>query len=195
MKVQSLRVQRILVVSIVLSVAFLLSYGYAVVQNRQSASAATTAASANGSAVQPGSLSSGSPGSVGASGGGCCGGGGTAAGGAGAVAGGGGCCGGSGPPITKQTTVSGGVQKITVDTSSGSYNPNTIEAKAGIPLEITFTQAAGCLGAVQFPDFNVYEDLSAGPKTISLPALQPGTYSWACGMNMARGQIVVKQAI
>lgn len=104
------------------------------------------------------------------------------------------CCGGSGSsePIKGAATVEGGVQKITVDTSSGSYNPNTITLKVGIPTEITFTEASGCLAQVEFPDFGISEDLTAGNKTITLPALDAGDYGFNCGMQMVFGTLVVE---
>jgi plastocyanin len=119
---------------------------------------------------------------------------GAGAGGAGAGGGGGGCCGGGGSstPIEGTAVVAGGVQKITVDMSSGSYNPNTLKLKAGIPAEITFGQASGCTGVVQSQQLGFSENLSSGPKTIKLGALQPGTYGFACGMGMVTGKIVVQ---
>ena len=110
------------------------------------------------------------------------------------------CCSGGGAPTangvtgapTKGTaTVEGGVQKISVDVTT-VYNPNTITLKAGVPAEITFSQAQGCTQIVQSKDLNFSEDLSAGPKTVKLDALQPGTYSFSCGMQMVFGQIVVE---
>ena len=118
----------------------------------------------------------------------------TSAAGAGAAAstGGGGCCGGgSGTPVTGTAKVEGGVQKIAVDASQG-YKPNTIQLKAGIPTEITFSKSSGCTAIVQSTDLGFSEDLSAGPKTVKLKGLAPGTYNFACGMNMVRGTIVVK---
>lgn len=113
-----------------------------------------------------------------------------------AGSGGGGCAccgGGSSTRIEKETTVEGGVQKITVDTSSGSFVPDTIRAKAGIPVEIAFTRApGGCLAGVLFPDFDIAEDLTAGGKTVKLPALPQGEYAFACQMRMIGGRIVVE---
>ena len=136
--------------------------------------------------------------SLGAGGGGCCGGGGApgaAAPGAGdpgaAAPGGGGCCGGSSEPIEAETVVEGDIQRIAVDASNG-YDPNIIYAAAGVPMEITFGQGFGCFAEVYFPDFNIFEDLTAGPKTITLPALEPGVYEWSCGMQMVFGTIVVE---
>lgn len=107
----------------------------------------------------------------------------------------GGCCGGSGAssaPIAGTAQVTGGVQKISVDLSSGSYNPNVLNLQAGVPAEITFGQSSGCTGQVQSQQLGFAEDLTSGAKTVKLGALQPGTYSFACGMNMVSGTIVVK---
>jgi hypothetical protein len=117
--------------------------------------------------------------------------------GGGAAAGGGGCCGGgaTAPASAKQAkaaVVAGGVQKISVDVSKGYYDPGVIQLKAGVPAEITFSQASGCTGSVQSQQLGFSEDLSSGPKTVKLGALKPGQYSFACGMGMVTGSITVK---
>lgn len=105
------------------------------------------------------------------------------------------CCGGggTGEKIEGSAAVAGDVQTITVDTSNG-YNPNVIKLKAGVPAEITFKQASGCLGQVQSTDFGFYEDLTTGDKTIRIEAdkLTPGEYGFSCGMQMSFGTIVVE---
>ena len=112
-----------------------------------------------------------------------------------ATGGAGGCCGGSGAastPIAGTAQATGGVQKISVDLSSGSYNPNVLNLQAGIPAEITFGQSSGCTAVVQSQQLGFSEDLTSGPKTVKIGVLKPGTYSFACGMNMVTGTIVVK---
>ena len=113
------------------------------------------------------------------------------------VAGQPGCaCGGASAPAgaatSKSAAVTGAVQKITVDTSKGYYDPSTVQLKAGVPAEITFTQSSGCLAQVQSSDLNFSEDLTGGPKTIKLGALKTGSYQFSCGMQMQFGSIVVK---
>ena len=72
---------------------------------------------------------------------------------------------------TAAATDQGGVQKISVDTSQGSFNPSAITAKAGVPIEITFSKSGGgCLSGVVFPQLNINEDLTGGPKTVKIPA-------------------------
>jgi hypothetical protein len=113
------------------------------------------------------------------------------------AAGGGTCCGGtasaSAAPASQGAAVmSGGVQKISVDLSSGTYNPDTLILKTGVPAEITFGQSSGCTGIVQSQQLGFSEDLSSGPKTVDLDSLKPGTYSFSCGMGMVIGKIVVQ---
>lgn len=159
---------RWLVVALIGLVAFFASYRFAQAQNPNAAVAAASPGLAASSAA------------------------GTAPGAGGATGGGGGCCGGGGPAISKQAAVAGGIQKIAVDLSSGSYNPSEIVLKAGVPAEITFGQSSGCTAQVQSQDLGFAEDLSSGPKTVKIPALKAGTYNFACGMNMVSGTIVVK---
>lgn len=106
------------------------------------------------------------------------------------------CCGGasgSTEPVEGAATADAdGVQRLTVDTSTGGYNPNVIKLQAGVPAEITFGQAGGCLAQVMSQDLGFYEDLQSGAKTVSLPALEAGTYSFSCGMEMVFGSIVVE---
>jgi plastocyanin len=104
------------------------------------------------------------------------------------------CCGvrSSSTQAAGSAQIVGGVQKISVDLSSGSYNPNTLKLKAGVPAEITFGQSSGCTGYVQSGDLGFRADLTSGPQTIKLSGLQPGTYGFACGMGMVTGEIVVE---
>lgn len=110
------------------------------------------------------------------------------------AAGGGSCCAvpASSTPVQGEATVTGETQKIYVDIFSGIYDPSVLNLAAGIPAEITFAQSSGCTAYVQSEDLGFQADLTSGPQTIKLPGLQPGTYRFACGMNMVTGAIVVE---
>jgi plastocyanin len=86
----------------------------------------------------------------------------------------------------------GNLQTISVSVGASGYDPNVIKLKAGVPAEITFGQSQGCTGIVQSSDLGFQADLTGGPQTVKLAALQPGTYGFACGMGMVSGQIVVQ---
>lgn len=87
-------------------------------------------------------------------------------------------------------TTTNGVQKAAIQVGF-DYQPGVIRLKAGVPAEITFSQAQGCTGQVQSQALGFQEDLTTGAKTVKLEGLKPGTYEFACGMDMVRGQIVV----
>lgn len=106
-----------------------------------------------------------------------------------------GCCGSGdgGAPVKGSTKVANGVQTINVDTSQGVFNPNVIKVKAGVPVVINFSKSGGgCLSGVYMPDFNVNEDLTSGGKTVKLPAMKKGTYTFYCQMRMVSAQIVAE---
>ncbi len=119
---------------------------------------------------------------------------------AGPAAGGGGCsscgsCSGGNPtgePIVGTAVVEGGVQRLTVDVTKGYYDPDTIVLVAGVPAEITFTESSGCTAQVMSKSLGFFEDLTTGPKTVKLPALEPGEYGYSCGMEMLFGKFVVE---
>lgn len=112
----------------------------------------------------------------------------------------GGCCGGgaapkggvSGDASEGAAKVEGAVQKISVDVSTGYYQPNVIKLKAGVPAEITFSGGAGCTAQVMSQDLGFFEDMSNGPVTVKVAALAAGEYSFSCGMQMVFGKIVVE---
>lgn len=168
------KTNRFVIVGLLALLAFFGSYSFAISKTRGGANVNTAFNGAGGTQVANGA--------AGGAGGGCCGGSGGGCGG-----------GGSQTPIEADTTVEGDVQKIKVDASTGSFDPNTINAKAGVPIEIEFSQApGGCLSAVLFADFGIQEDLTGGGKTIKLPALEAGEYAFSCQMQMVSGKIVVK---
>ncbi len=110
------------------------------------------------------------------------------------------CCGSTAPtengitgePAEGAATVAGDIQTIDVDLSQGYYQPNVILLTAGVPARITFGASSGCTAQVMSEELGFSEDLSAGPRTVELPALEPGEYPFYCGMRMVFGKIVVR---
>ncbi|MRR11749.1 hypothetical protein EG835_04625, partial [bacterium] len=95
-------------------------------------------------------------------------------------------------PTTATIDPTGTTQSATVDTSSGTFSPGTVILQSGLPTQITFGQAAGCLTEVVFPDLGITQSLSANATTVALPALSPGTYTYACAMGHQSGSVVVQ---
>ena len=97
----------------------------------------------------------------------------------------------TGNPVEGTAQLAGGIQAISVKVTT-TYSPNVIKLKAGVPAEVTFSQASGCTAQIVSKDLGFAEDVSAGPRVVKLGALKKGTYSFSCGMGMVFGKIVVE---
>lgn len=87
----------------------------------------------------------------------------------------------------------GGVQEVRV-TVKGGYSPDRIVARPGVPLRLHFDrqEESPCSEEVVFPEFGVRRHLPAfATTTIDLPAKPPGSYGFACGMDMLHGTLVL----
>ena len=77
----------------------------------------------------------------------------------------------------------------------GGYKPQVVELKQGVSAEVVFDRKdpSGCLAQVVFPDFGVQADLPLGERySIDIDTSKAGEYTYACGMNMFHGKVVVK---
>lgn len=99
-----------------------------------------------------------------------------------------------GPKKAAAAAVGSGLQEIKV-VVKGGYSPDVIAVKAGIPVRLQFyrDETASCSEQVVFPDFGVARDLPAFQTTpIEFTPESPGEYTFACGMNMMRGKLIVE---
>lgn len=88
----------------------------------------------------------------------------------------------------------GGVQEIQV-TVKGGYSPDVISVKKGVPVRLNFyrDETASCSEQVVFGDFGITRDLPAFKTTpIEFTPDKAGEFTFACGMNMMRGKLVVE---
>lgn len=87
-----------------------------------------------------------------------------------------------------------GVQEIKI-TVKGGYSPDVIAVKQGIPVKLDFyrDESASCTEQVVFGDFGIARDLPAFKTTsIEFTPDKAGEFTFACGMNMVRGKLVVE---
>ena len=95
-------------------------------------------------------------------------------------------------PATASLSPSGKKQSVSIDTASGAFAPGAVALKAGVPAELAFGAASGCVTEVIFSELNIKQDLTAGPATVKIPALKAGTYAFACPMGHQEGQLIVQ---
>jgi len=96
-------------------------------------------------------------------------------------------------PATEAVEVQG-AQEVRI-TVNGGYSPNSARARTGMPLRIAFDrqEAGDCSARVVFPDLAVSHWLAPQATTvIELTVDRPGTFGFACGMNMIRGSLIVE---
>lgn len=84
------------------------------------------------------------------------------------------------------------VVEIIVD---GGYLPSVVELQCGVPAEIIFIRKdrSSCFEEVVLPDFGISTHLPIGkPHSVLVHPDTVGEFTYACGMNMFFGKVVVK---
>jgi plastocyanin domain-containing protein len=87
-----------------------------------------------------------------------------------------------------------GVQTVRV-TVKGGYDPDTIVVQQGRPVRLEFfrDETSSCSEEVVFGDFGIARKLPAHQITaIELTPDRTGAFTFTCGMNMMRGQLIVE---
>ena len=91
-------------------------------------------------------------------------------------------------------TSSGAVQEFTVNVSGSGFSPAALAVKKGKPVRIHFKRddQPTCADEVVFPDLNVRKQLPANTTTtVEVTPTKEGNLTFACGMNMFKGKLVV----
>ncbi|AFI63237.1 ATPase P [Bifidobacterium animalis subsp. animalis MCC 1489] len=97
------------------------------------------------------------------------------------------------PRKAHKAQVSQGMQTAHV-VVRGGYEPSLIEVEAGTPIVLDFDrkESGECSSHVVFSELGIDCTLQAFAHTeVRLPALAPGEYPFACGMNMLHGMLRV----
>ena len=87
-----------------------------------------------------------------------------------------------------------GVQEIDV-TVKGGYSPDVIVVDRGRPVRLNFRreETSSCSEQVILGDFGIARDLPAFKTTpIEFTPEETGEFTFACGMNMLRGKLIVQ---
>lgn len=86
-------------------------------------------------------------------------------------------------------------KKVVVNAENHGNKPDVITFKAGKPAQIKFIPSdnMGCMNEIVFKDLGVDKTLDDKKEiTVDIPTDKPGTYNFACGMDMFHGKVVVK---
>ena len=87
-----------------------------------------------------------------------------------------------------------GLQEVKVIVKGG-YSPDVIVVKKNMPVRLSFyrDETSSCSEQVVFGDFGIVRDLPAFKTTaVEFTPDKTGVYTFACGMNMLRGKLIVQ---
>lgn len=87
------------------------------------------------------------------------------------------------------------VQNVKISLTERGYQPETFRLKKGIPARVTFirTTEDDCGKEVVIPAYNIRRELPLNkPVTISFTPRKAGSFNFVCGMDMLRGNIIVR---
>jgi plastocyanin domain-containing protein len=85
-------------------------------------------------------------------------------------------------------------QRVTVTlTESGGYKPDNFTLRRGVLAKVTFVRhGAGCGDVLVMHEFGIRRNLPIDtPVTITFRPRRTGAFTFACGMDMYKGQIFV----
>jgi Cu+-exporting ATPase len=101
-----------------------------------------------------------------------------------------------GPRRSRTAALENGVQRVIV-TVRGGYSPDLIRVREGIPVELIFDrqESGDCTSRVVFADLQISAVLPTGERTtVRIASPRPGSFGFACGMNMIHGTLIVEPA-
>ena len=85
--------------------------------------------------------------------------------------------------------------EIHIDVTDQGFEPAQAKLRSGQPTTLVFTRKTDqtCATEVVIADLGVRRDLPLGqPVRIEVPAGHTGTLSYACGMDMMKGQVTIE---
>lgn len=87
------------------------------------------------------------------------------------------------------------VQSFKVTADAKGFTPSSLDLKIKVPAKITFTRTSNdtCATAVALPDYKITKDLPLNKAVdVEFTPEKAGTFTFACGMNMFKGKLVIK---
>jgi RND family efflux transporter MFP subunit len=96
---------------------------------------------------------------------------------------------------SKEQPAAPNIQTAKIVLTTEGYSPASIRLRKNVPARLTFvrTVEVTCGTDVIIPDFNIKRDLPLNEAVVvEFTPDKAGEFSFACGMNMVRGKIVVR---
>ena len=87
------------------------------------------------------------------------------------------------------------VQRVRIEINGQGYQPANVKLRRDVPARVTFVRMtdATCVREIVLSDFRVRRELPLNvPVVVSFTPKTRGSFTFACGMNMMRGELIVR---
>jgi plastocyanin domain-containing protein len=84
---------------------------------------------------------------------------------------------------------------VRVVLTNNGYQPESVRLRVGIPARLTFVREveATCGTEIVLADYGINKDLPLRqPVSVEFTPARTGEFSFACGMNMLKGKLVIR---
>ena len=88
------------------------------------------------------------------------------------------------------------VQSVTVTLTDEGYRPASIKLRRGVPARVTFVREIEetCAKEIAIPEYKIKRTLPLNEAVVvEFTPNKSGEFSFACGMGMLRGKVVVQE--
>jgi len=96
--------------------------------------------------------------------------------------------------VAAEAALQNGAQTATVEITDKGFEPFSLKLKAGEPAKVTFVRKTDetCAKEVVIKDYNINRKLPLNePVTVEFTP-RKGEFTFACGMNMIKGKLIVE---
>lgn len=96
---------------------------------------------------------------------------------------------------SRQSIATPRIQTATIRITERGFEPETVRLRKAVQARITFlrTTDATCAKEIMLPDFKIKRELPLNqPVVVSVTPRKSGALTFACGMDMMRGQLIVQ---
>ena len=86
-------------------------------------------------------------------------------------------------------------QRARIEINAHGYQPANVKLRRGVPARVTFVRKtdATCVREIVLSDFSGRRELPLNaPVVVSFTPKTRGSFIFACGMNMMRGELIVR---
>lgn len=97
----------------------------------------------------------------------------------------------------QQSKQNEGSQTAKIAVTEKGFEPASITLKPNVPARVTFVRQTDktCATAVSIPEYKIERELPLNePVVVEFTPKKAGEFTFACGMNMLKGTVVVKES-